>query len=376
MGPQGWLRRRELLAGAAALPLLAHAAGTNGPRGVKVVQLLDGSAYQRELARDLAAGVQAGIAEYNRSPVGIARPVQLQQLDIGSDADLAAAVAALRADPAVSALLGNAGESLALRCTALLRQARLGLVQVAPWLADERYDADEEVVPLFASRVTQLRHALAQLQDIGVHEVGVVFGTPADEALLGPAVNAVGAKLGLHVRPLGVLDSAPLNQQLVPGAGGPAVLLFVGVTLELARLTQMLAQRKLQRYVVSLADIDVPTLLQLGSGRTVPLIVTQVVPNPATSSLGVVRAYRQQLKLLFDEAPTPVGLAGYVAARYFTQVLGRMEGPVTRAGLLQAFGRRPAADLDGFQVRFSGAASRGSRYVTQTLLTADGRLVG
>jgi hypothetical protein len=263
-----------------------------------------------------------------------------------------------------------------LRCIPLLHQERLGLVQVAPWLADERYDADEEVVPLFASRGTQLRHALAQLQDIGVQEVGVVFGTAADEALLGPAVSGVGARLGLHLRALGVLESPRLNQQLAPGASAPAVLLFVGATLELARLTQTLAQRKLQRYVVSLADVDVSTLLQLGSGRTVPLIVTQVVPNPATSSLGVVRSYRQQLKLLFDEAPTPVSLAGYVAARYFTQVLGRIEGPMNRATLLQAFGRRPAADIDGFELRFSGAASRGSRYVTQTLLTADGRLVG
>jgi hypothetical protein len=372
-----FLRRRQLLAGAAALPWLAHGAGiVAGARPVKVVQLLDSSSYQHELARDHAAGVQAGIAEHNRSPAGQARPVQLQQLEVAGEADLSRAIAALRADPAVSALLGTAGEALALRSIPLVRQERLGLVQVGPWLADDRHDADEDVVPLFASRGTQLHHALAQLQDIGIPEVGVVFGTPADAALLGPAVIGVGTQLGLRIRTLGTLDSAALNQQLAQGAGTPAVLLFVGATLELARLAQQLAQRKLQRYVVSLADVDVPTLLQLGSGRTVPLIVTQVVPNPATSSLGLVRAYRQQFKLLFDEAPTPVSLAGYVTARYFTQVLGRVEGPVTRAGLQQAFARRPAADLDGFELRFSGTASRGSRYVTQTLLTADGRLVG
>lgn len=365
--------RRQWLAGAAAVPWLAHAAPA---RPVKVVQLLDASLYQRELSRDHAAGVQAGIAEYNRSAAGLARPVQLQQLDVAGDAELAQAIGRLQADPSVCALLGCAGEALALRTIPLVRQQRLGLVQVAPWLADDRHDGDEDVVPLFASRDMQVRHALAQLQGIGVQEVGVVFGTPADEATLGAALREVARRLQLGMRPLGTLDSAALNASLAPGGGTPAVLLFVGATVELARLTQLLAQRRLQRYVVSLADVDLNALLQLGSARTVPLIVTQVVPNPATSSLSAVRAYRQQLKLLFDEAPTPVSLAGYLAARYFTQVMSRVEGAPTRQSLMAAFARRPAADLGGFDVHFDGPRSRGSRYVTQTLLTADGRLVG
>jgi hypothetical protein len=373
MGPLS-IRRRQLLAGAAAWPLLARGTGTP-VRTLKVVQLLDGSMYQRELSRDHAAGVQAGIAEHNRSPAGLARPVQLQQVEVSNEADLAKAMAGLKADPAVCALLGSVGESLALRSVPLVRHERLGLVQVGPWLADDRYDADEDVVPLFASRDTQVRHALAQLQGVGVQELGVVYGTPADESLLGPAIAEVARRLNLRMQALGALDSAA-GTTLSAGGGVPAVLLFVGATLELARLTQLLAQRKLQRYVVSLADVDLAALLQLGSGRTVPLIVTQVVPNPSTSAMPVVRAYRQQLKLLYDEAPTPVSLAGYLAARYFTQVLGRVEGPVTRASLLQAFGRRPPATLDGFELRFDGSRSRGSRYVTQTLLTPDGRLVG
>jgi ABC-type branched-subunit amino acid transport system substrate-binding protein len=369
------MRRRLLLAGAAAWPLASRATGAVA-RPVKVVQLLDSSLYQRELSRDHAAGVQVAMAEYNRSTAGIARPVRLQQIEVAGEPELAREIASLRSDLGVCALLGSVGEALSLRSVPLARQEKLGLVHVAPWLADDRFDADEDVVPLFASRDMQVQHAMAQLQGIGIQEVGVVFGTPGDEALLGHAVAEVARKLAVKMRVLGALDSASLNQQLSPGGGAPAVLLFVGATVELARLTQTLAQRKLQRYVVSLADVDVSTLLQLGSGRTVPLIVTQVVPNPNTSSLGVVRSYRQQLKLLFDEAPTPVSLAGYLAARYFTQVLGRVEGAVTRASLLQAFGKRPPAELDGFEVRFNGTASRGSRFVTQTMLTPDGRLVG
>ena len=372
------MKRRELLlAGTAAAALgCAQAASSSPTRTLKVLQWLDASDRHRELSRDHAAGVQAGIVEYNRSAAGMARPLQLRQIEIAGDADLAAAVSVLRSDAQVGALLGVAGEALALRSIALVREHRLGLPIVAPWLADTRFDADEDVLALFASREVQIRHALTQLQGIGVDEIGLVFGTPSDEALLAGGVTEMAGRMGLRLRSLGALDSPRLNGELSQRTAVPAVVLFLGATLELARLAQLFAQRGLQRYLVSLADVDVATLTQLGAGRSVPLIVTQVVPNPLLSALDVVRDYRRQLKLLFDEAPTPLSLAGYLASRYFTQVLERIDGPLTRERLQQAFARRPSAELGGFDIRFAGPASRGSRFVTQTMLTADGRLLG
>ena len=153
------------------------------------------------------------------------------------------------------------------------------------------------------------------------------------------------------------------------------VLLFVGGTLELARFTQGLSQRSLQRYVVSLSDVDLTTLMQVGAGKAIPLILTQVVPNPQTSPLSVARNYRGLLKELFDEPPSHLSLAGYLAGRYASQVLKRIEGPMSRATVLAEFQKRPAIDLGGYAIDFHDRL-RGSLFVTQTLLTADGRLVG
>ena len=367
------LPRRSVLAAAAALPFTRQAAAAStATTPCKVAQLLDGSPYQRELARDHGAGLQAAIAEHNRGRAGARRPVQLEQVQVEGEAGRAQAMAALRGDPSVCALVGTAGEALALRSLALAREQRLGLVHVGPWLAESAHDGDADVVPLFASREMQLRHALTQLQGIGLAEVGVVFGTPQEQAQRGGGMLAAAQRSGTRMRLLGSLDSPSLQLD----TGAPAVLLFAGGTVELARLTRLLAQRRLQRYVVSLADVDLATLLQIGSGRSVPLIVTQVVPNPATSALPVVRGYREQLRRLFDEAPTPLSLVGYLAGRYAAQVIARIEGPLNRATVMQAFARRPSIDLDGFGIRFDGSASRGSRYVTQTMLTADGRLIG
>ena len=93
------------------------------------------------------------------------------------------------------------------------------------------------------------------------------------------------------------------------------------------------------------------------------------------SSLPVVRAYRDTMARLFDEPPTPLSLAGYIAARYTQDVMAEVDGPLTRASVLQAFQRRASVDVGGFRVTYQ-QQRRGASYVTQTMLSADGRVIG
>jgi len=104
------------------------------------------------------------------------------------------------------------------------------------------------------------------------------------------------------------------------------------------------------------------------------MIATQVVPM-VNSSLPIVKAYRASLGRLFDEPATPLSLAGYVAARYTYEVLQSLDGPVTRASAMLAFARRSTVDLGGFRIA-PEARHQGTAYVTQSMIAADGRLVG
>src|SRR6059058_2368247 len=122
-----------------------------------------------------------------------------------------------------------------------------------------------------------------------------------------------------------------LGQQL--GQNTPAVLLFVGGTPELVQFTQGLERQSRQRYLVALADVNLQTMIQMGAGRTTPVIATQAVPM-VNAGLPIVRMYRDVLGRLFDEPPTPLSLAGLIAARYAYEVLADIEGPVTRHGAL------------------------------------------
>ncbi|HEY5960330.1 MAG TPA: hypothetical protein VIV60_27440, partial [Polyangiaceae bacterium] len=138
-------------------------------------------------------------------------------------------------------------------------------------------------------------------------------------------------------------------------ASSPVLLLFLGGTIELSLFVEGLSTRQLQRYVVSLADIDVGTLVQMGSGRAVPRILTQVVPNPQSSTLPSVRDYRASLKIQFDEKPSQISLAGFLAGRYVFPVLARMERTATRENVLLEFERRPSEDIGGSQMGFTAS---------------------
>ena len=75
------------------------------------------------------------------------------------------------------------------------------------------------------------------------------------------------------------------------------------------------------------------------------------------------------------EPPTPQSLAGFIGARYAITVLQGLDAAPTRQNVLAACQRRNPLDLGGFQVRFDGN-KRSGHYVTQSMLSPDGRVVG
>jgi hypothetical protein len=151
-------------------------------------------------------------------------------------------------------------------------------------------------------------------------------------------------------------------------------LLFVGGTPELVRFSQGIEKQAAQRYIVAMSDVNLQSIQQMGMSRFTPMIATQVVPM-VNASLPIVKAYRAALGRLYDEPATPLSLAGYVAARYTHEVLQGVDGPLTRANAMQAFARRSTVDLGGFRIA-PDARNPGTAYVTQSMIAADGRLVG
>ncbi len=371
--------RRQLLLAAASLPLLgmAQAQPTRpaAPRGPEIVQIVDVSPNQLDVSRDFLIGSRAAWQDFNVRSGMRGRPVRHTALEVdGSTASLRMALDSVRASPQCLALCGTAGDRTAKQLIQLLGQdTGLEIAHVAPWLHQDPPGGMERTFAIFASRQEQISHALRSLSVIGVSEVGVVYASAQDQALNQGELSSLARELKLRYQPyVPNTTLQQLGQQLTPQT--PAILLFIGGTPELSQFTLGLEQQDRQRYVVGLADVNLQTLNQLAHSRGTPVMGTQVVPV-VTSSLPIVRAYRETLARLFDEPPTPQSLAGYIAARYAQEVLLGLEPTATRAQVLQAFQKRELLDLAGFRISFE-ARKRTSAFVTQSMLSADGRIVG
>lgn len=375
-----FLTRRHLLAGAAGLPLFATQQASPqalkpppAMRSLGIVQIVDTSTAQQDISRDFLIGSRAAWQDINARGGLRGRPVQHMVIEVdGSMPSLRAAQETIKNQTQYVALCGTAGDRTAAQVEQLLRQEQIDIAHVAPWLHNTEAQG-ERTFSIFASRQEQIVHALKSLSANGVSELGAVYATAQEDALYRADVERAAADLKLKLiryAPKGSLQQTGMSLN----ANTPAILLFLGGTPELAQFTQGLEKQTRQRYVIALADVNLQTMAQLGAARNTPVIATQVVPL-VNAGLPVVRAYRETLARLFDEAPTALSLAGFIAARYTQEVLQVIETTPTRQNVLQAFQRRVPLDLGGFRISFNGLR-RGSPYVTQSMLSLDGRIVG
>ena len=366
--------RRQALAAAASL-----AVGLPGPalaqagRSATILQVVDTSPDQQDVAKDFLIGSRAAWQDFNSRGGLRGRTVQHSSLDVdGSPESLRAAVKTIRDTPACVALSGTVSGPVAGQLAALLRKDGLQIAHVAPWLQNASQEIDENTFPIFAARQEQIGHALRSLSAIGMQEVGAVFASPREQALYRDDVARTAAELKLRLQSYQGSDLGQLGERL--STSSPAVLLFIGGTPELVQFTQGLEKRQRQRYLVALADVNLQTVQQMGGAKSTSVIATQAVPM-VTAGVPIVRRYRDVLARLFDEPPVALSLSGFIAAAYTQQVLGEIDGPWTRASVLQAFQKRSPMDLGGFRIAFDNQR-RSSNYVTQSMLTADGRVVG
>ncbi|AVP57551.1 ABC transporter substrate-binding protein [Pulveribacter suum] len=367
--PAPALRRRTLLqaaglgAAAAALPR----ARAQDERPLAVAQIVDLSARQQDVSRDFLIGSRAAWADFNARGGLRGQPVQHLVLETdGSAAATRAAWQAAHQHAGCVALSGCAGDGAA-AALAQLQGASAGLALVAPWLHRQWQDEGDTVFTIFPDYQAQIGHAVRSLAAVGVQQAGVVFAHPALQQQLQASVLQAGVAMGLRTQ---VLTAAPGR------AAPPVIVLFVGGTPELHEyLAALELPRGRQCYVVALADVNLQVLAQLGGARrNVPVIATQPVPL-VTAGLPIVRAYRDVLGRLYDEPPSPQGLAGFIAARYTAEVLASAAGPLHRASVLAAFRKRREVQLGGYVVAYQGRRLA-SGVVTQSMLAGDGRIVG
>lgn len=379
------LHRRQILVSVSALTACAVLASagkswaqsskpTAGSKSLVVAQLVDTSQAQQDVSKDFLIGSRAAWQDINLRGGLQGRQVLHQTYETdGSPASVKQALSMAMDTPNCMVLSGSVGDGVATQLLEISRAGGSKIAHAAPWLQNSSVDIDDHTFPIFAARQAQITHALESLSVMGLKELGAVYGSAQNFKADHLEVERIAATLQLKLQAFQAGSSLrALGQKMT--ATTPGVLLFLGGTPELAEFTQGLEQQARQRYIVALADVNLPVLAQMGAARVTPIIATQPVPM-TSSAMPLVRKYRETLMRLFDEPPTALSLAGFIAARYTYEVLGSVDAPLTRQSVLAAFQKRRDLDLGGFRVSFD-AQRRSGGYVTQSMLSRDGRAIG
>ncbi|OYU44566.1 MAG: twin-arginine translocation pathway signal protein [Burkholderiales bacterium PBB4] len=352
------LSRRSFLATASSLSALgtfpAWGQPGNGSNSV-VVQIADTSLGQIDVTKDFLAGSRTAWQEINARGGLRGKPVKHQIIEVdGSAVSLRAAVDSVKNQSQVVALFGTVGALAAVQIDDILRRDMPDVAHIAPWLHQPDNSKAGNTFAIFASRSSQIEHAVKSLSVMGVTSMGAVYATPAEFANYRDEMEQTARSLKLTLQNFGpVGDLHRLGSTLSPET--PRILIFLGGTPELLQFTQGLSKQASQRYIIGMSDVNLQVLNQLGSTKQAALIATQVVPL-VNSQVPIVRNFREALSRLLDEPPTPQSLAGYISARYGMQ-------------------RRGTVELGGFRIDVEGRRRAGS-YVTQSMVTADGRVLG
>jgi ABC-type branched-subunit amino acid transport system substrate-binding protein len=369
------LRTTSLWAATSLLPALAQPKrAETQAKSITIVQFADMSAGQIDVSKDFVIGSRAAWQEINLTGGVRGRAVMHRVIEVdGTDAGLRSAISAIEGQAGVVACMGTVGAKAAVDVAIALQREAPDLPHIAPWLPSSKLDATRNTFAIFASRQAQISHAVRSLSVMGVPELGAVYATKSEFNSHHAEIESVASQLKIRLKAYGPApDLSEIAQTLT--ADSPRVLVFLGGTPELMQLSQAIEKQGALRYIIAMSDVNLLTLSQMGKSQHARVIATQVVPL-VNSNIPMVRQYRESLTKLFDEPPTPQGLAGYLSARYTHQAMLIADTTPSRQSLLQTLQRRVSSDIAGFRIDLTDPHATGT-FVTQSMLSTDGRIVG
>ena len=155
----------------------------------------------------------------------------------------------------------------------------------------------------------------------------------------------------------------------------PQAVVMIGAYKPCAEFIKLAHVLKMNPVFVNISFVDANALAkELGEdGKGV--VVTQVVPFPADTSIPLVARYQKALMAANPDAKIGfVSLEGYIVGRLVVEALGKAKGPVTRAALLSTIKETGTFDLGGITLTYGPNDNQGMHQVFLTVIQADGSI--
>jgi branched-chain amino acid transport system substrate-binding protein len=324
----------------------------------------------------LRQGLALGFEQVNAGGGVAGREIEFVVKDDAGRPEQAVANTRALIDAGVLAMTGYHGAGTIEAVLPVLEAAGVPLVGVASSAELLREPPRHNVFNLRAGAREEAAAMVLHLDTVSLTEIAVLA---QDDALGRAGLEGIQHELiRLAMRPQAVV-------RIAPDASGAAVDKAVqqacrarpqGLVLVLDARNALAAVRAARRggctsqyYITSEAGAQ---LLAGGAqaGELAGLIVSQVVPHPATS-IPLVAEF-QRAAAAAGVAPSHASLEGFIYARVLAEGMRRCSRDLTRRCLVAALESRPL-DLGGYRLQFAPNDRRGSRFVEMTIVTADGR---
>jgi branched-chain amino acid transport system substrate-binding protein len=366
-------RRAALVAAGVTLlaPWSKAAAQTDAAINIGQVAALSGPSAPSFI--EINRGLRAALEEANAKGGVAGRKLRLVAEDDAGDPGKAAWLAKrmIEKDRLVS-FAGCGGTGSVLAMLPIIREARVPLV--APASGSEAIRAIDPLV--YHTRASYLTEITKIVEHLATIRRGRCLIVTTDGAFGRSALAAFDAAAKRHAlaetHKVLLGDRAEDVQRAVDeiAAWNPASILCLPLGANGVGFVKALRQATpAQCFTISLVA-SASSLAALGVA-SVGIVVSQVVPNPLSTTLPVSLACRSALAKLDKDPITHSSLEGYIGARVLIEGLRRCGKTVDPAAVARAMASLSRVALGGYEVSYSGTDHQGTQYVELSLYTGS-----
>ena len=153
----------------------------------------------------------------------------------------------------------------------------------------------------------------------------------------------------------------------------PDAVVMIGTPAPSAEFIRLSRSLKFNGPFINLSFGATEALAEALGADAAGVLATQVVPSPFNADVPVVKHYQAAMRASDPQARFGyISLEGYLSGVFVTEALQRLNGEITRDGLLAMFARGIAFDLGGFALHFAPGQNFGSNAIFLCQLAADG----
>jgi len=371
------MKLRQSLAAVLCVGLLATPVAVHAQAGGAIVigQSAPLSGSNKNLGEDIRDGALAYFRKVNDAGGVNGRRIELVSLDDANDTKRSEAnTRKLLDENNVIALFGYGSATLSRPALPLVEQARVTFF--APFTgADPMRKFNRYVYNHRASYADELEKIVEHYSTIGAKRFAVLhYDDPIGNANFAVVDRALKAR---GLAPVAVASvqrtQADLSKEVAAAVKAtPDVVIATTLYKTTAEFMKQALKQGISAQFVSNSFAGSTALAQALGADGHGVVMTQVVPSVARTTVPIVREYQQASdRLLGKKAYSYTALESFIAAKVLVEGIRRAGRDLTRESLLRSLDGLGAVDVGGYIVTFSPTDHNGSNFVALTILGRD-----